>query len=469
MSGSLNRWGNTAQDRDFRNKTNENWDKIESAFNDIDQKGEQAVIVCSTGIPNIIVTNTERSITFKNATTFHSGKRRVSLTSDTIISLDSTKAHYYIFIDITTGAFTILTAIANVASLTVNQLYVATLSFDGAVPSGIKSINISCDYAINGLIASRVGKQSITTENLAKGAVKYDKLYGYSVAGKNLFNKDTVATDYIIDLTDGNTYPSIGSSASDFIEATANTGYVVNQQVRRLFYDINKNYISGLSGTQTLAFITPENTAYIRLSIPRSVLNSMQLELGNKSTPYEEFSFSIRGLNTNAREVIEARKDGDGVVHENLYKRLLDLEDKMMKSTVGKTRIYQELVQNAVAANTETILLDTTSPCAIDSLVFSTNNALDGQIRILAIKNGIPTPISLISSDGSTVQPFTPSLINQYATGIFDTLVYDVTSNLYKFNLKESMYFPEGVKITLKNRNATNTIKLGAVVMGRGF
>lgn len=42
MSFSLNRWENTAQNRDFRNKTNENWDKIENAQITIDKKTEQA-------------------------------------------------------------------------------------------------------------------------------------------------------------------------------------------------------------------------------------------------------------------------------------------------------------------------------------------------------------------------------------------------------------------------------------------
>ncbi|MBL2068788.1 hypothetical protein ELI68_29900, partial [Klebsiella pneumoniae] len=36
------RWGNTAQDRTFRNKTNDNWDKLERTHNNIEEKSEQA-------------------------------------------------------------------------------------------------------------------------------------------------------------------------------------------------------------------------------------------------------------------------------------------------------------------------------------------------------------------------------------------------------------------------------------------
>ncbi|MEH6891479.1 hypothetical protein V7024_17640, partial [Bacillus sp. JJ864] len=43
MPITLHRWGNTAQDRHFRNKTNENWDMLEKTHNDIEEKSEQAV------------------------------------------------------------------------------------------------------------------------------------------------------------------------------------------------------------------------------------------------------------------------------------------------------------------------------------------------------------------------------------------------------------------------------------------
>ncbi|MGM1896915.1 glycosyl hydrolase family 28-related protein [Bacillus cereus group sp. BceL078] len=42
MPIELYRWGNTAQDRTFRNKTNDNWDKLERTYNNIEEKSEQA-------------------------------------------------------------------------------------------------------------------------------------------------------------------------------------------------------------------------------------------------------------------------------------------------------------------------------------------------------------------------------------------------------------------------------------------
>jgi hypothetical protein len=43
MPISLNRWENTAQDREFRNKTNQNWDNIEKTHNYIEEISEEAI------------------------------------------------------------------------------------------------------------------------------------------------------------------------------------------------------------------------------------------------------------------------------------------------------------------------------------------------------------------------------------------------------------------------------------------
>ncbi|TPV37903.1 right-handed parallel beta-helix repeat-containing protein [Bacillus dicomae] len=48
MPIALNRWPNTAQDRHFRNNTNENWDRLERKHNEIEEKSEQAAIESSS-------------------------------------------------------------------------------------------------------------------------------------------------------------------------------------------------------------------------------------------------------------------------------------------------------------------------------------------------------------------------------------------------------------------------------------
>lgn len=75
MALSLNRWGNTAQDRDFRNKTNENWDKLEQSYNGIEQKVSMSdySIVVTTPITFPLVTKMSGNISSVISLTFGTG------------------------------------------------------------------------------------------------------------------------------------------------------------------------------------------------------------------------------------------------------------------------------------------------------------------------------------------------------------------------------------------------------------
>ncbi|RFB07677.1 right-handed parallel beta-helix repeat-containing protein [Bacillus sp. OE] len=48
MPIKLHRWPNTAQDRNFRNRTNENWDKLEKTHNTIEELSETAIVDSTT-------------------------------------------------------------------------------------------------------------------------------------------------------------------------------------------------------------------------------------------------------------------------------------------------------------------------------------------------------------------------------------------------------------------------------------
>ncbi|HDR8155533.1 TPA: hypothetical protein QC057_004562 [Bacillus cereus] len=50
MAIDLIRWGNTAQDRDFRNNTNENWNRLEKGYTVIEQIGDQANAIAELAI-----------------------------------------------------------------------------------------------------------------------------------------------------------------------------------------------------------------------------------------------------------------------------------------------------------------------------------------------------------------------------------------------------------------------------------
>jgi hypothetical protein len=102
---------------------------------------------------------------------------------------------------------------------------------------------------------------------------------------KNLFDKTTITRDIYI--TDGNaTITSIGDYESDFISIKPSTNYIKNGASFIVFYDSNKNFISGLVGT---SFTTPTNAYFLRMSGSLSTIDTVQLELGSTATNYVPF------------------------------------------------------------------------------------------------------------------------------------------------------------------------------------
>jgi len=103
----------------------------------------------------------------------------------------------------------------------------------------------------------------------------------YINVGKNLFDKSTVTTGYIVSSSSGNLGASASYSASDFIAVTPSTTYTRKSDFYMAFYDLNKVFISGFStGTGNTTFTTPANAYYIRVTVSNAELSTYQLELG---------------------------------------------------------------------------------------------------------------------------------------------------------------------------------------------
>lgn len=116
------------------------------------------------------------------------------------------------------------------------------------------------------------------------------KLVG--VQGKNLFNKATVTTGYVVRETDGTLFADATRSTSDYISISPNTQYKKVNGDKLAFYDNTKVFISGY-GNGTYTFTTPANAVYVRISVLNTALDTEQLELGSVSTTYESYTSKL--------------------------------------------------------------------------------------------------------------------------------------------------------------------------------
>lgn len=123
--------------------------------------------------------------------------------------------------------------------------------------------------------------------------VEAENVEGITETGTvNLFNPSTVTTGGYID-TDGSFKTNSGWVVSDFIPVVEGKLYKRSGTQPSTFYDANKNYISGNYGTQAVP--SPKGTAFVRISMQATELNTHMLTLDKEFPsyyiPHKLFSF----------------------------------------------------------------------------------------------------------------------------------------------------------------------------------
>ncbi len=104
---------------------------------------------------------------------------------------------------------------------------------------------------------------------------------------KNLFNKNTVINQKA--LRNGNVVDNATYSVSDFIPIKPNTEYISNKTILINYFDYNKGFLSQISVKGEVAIKTPSNAEYVRVAVISTRVATLQFEIGNTCTEYEEY------------------------------------------------------------------------------------------------------------------------------------------------------------------------------------
>ena len=123
-----------------------------------------------------------------------------------------------------------------------------------------------------------------------------------TTTGKNLFNKETVSYNTIID-GKGNASTNANYVSSDFIRIKENTTYYTNGLTVVIGYDTNKQSLGYLRNYSFDGlFTTPANCNFVRirnfssltdLEAQKTLIESVQFEQSSTSTPYEPYKSNI--------------------------------------------------------------------------------------------------------------------------------------------------------------------------------
>lgn len=116
----------------------------------------------------------------------------------------------------------------------------------------------------------------------------------FAVTSKNLFDKEKSIAGYYVNQENGSLGASTDYVTSDYIPVKPLTNYAKNNDNRVAFFDEGKRFISGILNPAAFTFITPPNTAFLRVSIKpaETDINTFQLEEGTirtSFTPYRPY------------------------------------------------------------------------------------------------------------------------------------------------------------------------------------
>lgn len=153
-------------------------------------------------------------------------------------------------------------------------------------------------YYVAKQIKPTIMDEQITNQHIRPKELTSDKLafiVPEAVVGKNRFNKETVTLGEYVNWVTGALATNEQYDASDLIAAEPLTTYSRKENSHIAFYDKNHVFINGLQ-MSGLSFTTPENTAFIQISVPKTGTDTEQLEEGSTSTTYEKFGYNLPGF-----------------------------------------------------------------------------------------------------------------------------------------------------------------------------
>ncbi|HDR7979687.1 TPA: DUF2817 domain-containing protein [Bacillus cereus] len=320
MPIQLKRWTNTAQDREFRNNTNENWDKLEKAHNDIENEANKiaddvqeqlntfVVSIDKTNFIEISSNNlfdkdtviTNSSISTSNGNPITSANNNLSMFLPIIPSTNYTLygvarigfyASDYTFIS-SQPLFDVQTTIASPGNAAYARLVVNNVNLQVAQ---INLGNTRLPYDNYTIKVKNVGVEGTSLQNLHVSYAQTD----FVTISSNLFNKDIYLDKTSFDNSTGSLIVSEPHRLSDFIEVEPKQSYISNFVMKYAAYDKDKNYIKQIyPATITSPIATPINTKYLRCvyNVGDVGVVSMQFNKGTTLLSYEPYYVNIKGV-----------------------------------------------------------------------------------------------------------------------------------------------------------------------------
>ena len=316
-------------------------------------------------------------------------------------------------------------------------IYATVSDLTTAYPTGNTNIYVvTADgnwYYWNGTIWTPGGIYQST--GIMDGSIDESKT-SFIQAGKNLFDKTKGLFEQFLN-TSNVLSVSVTYNVSDYIKISANTNYVINKCRDYVFYDTNKNFVSGVDNG-SLAPLVINNTSggYVRFSYFITDINTTQFELGNTPTSYENYGYTIDKLSFTDKQKkslaignLKLIKSGDNFDFTSKFDSTQDITISTKRN--GSANGSFNFLQTKVGVTNIHTTTDDITPIRTFTTV-GANHGYTSIIKITMASHG-KTNADLGSqwTDGTTVYTLLTISGNDLFLGCPYTVIVDIVSSSY--------------------------------------
>lgn len=147
------------------------------------------------------------------------------------------------------------------------------------------------------------------------------------------------------------------------------------------------------------------------------------------------------------------------------------VNDSLTVSGLNGVKNFNESAGNrALEVQDELIILEKTTPSTIDYMEWRTSDRERVVVIFEHLVNGVwegYTNILINTSGNAYTKEIHPRLILEESSNQFVLLQYDTVEGLFKVATKDTFYFSEGFRITVKNKSTVNQNSVGYIIRGR--
>lgn len=160
--------------------------------------------------------------------------------------------------------------------------------YNASVVETDKTLSVEDKAADGKAVGDAINELKSDLENISN---RFDE-----VVGKNIFDKSKIIRNKSLSSSSGSIVDVDGYCISDFIEVKEGETYTISYAHTMPYYDATQKFVANGFGTidNSKTFTIPNGVKYIRFSTGLNLVDTVQVEVGTKTTKYEEYTISTK-------------------------------------------------------------------------------------------------------------------------------------------------------------------------------